>query len=254
MEELDSKRLALKDLISRYGSKALEHLSRPGASMRSGINELQKGNNPLDAIARGFNDPSSAPTGADIADASGLPDDSVLGKTAIATASEFMDPLDVVGMGTAVKGAKAISKAVRPLQMSASKSDDFLRAVNAAKKTNPKIAPAITDYTPEELSKFKTMLTPDAKSGFAVKPDGEATNLFSSVKGRGEDLMDEAISQGTKKMDHFDIDRLNELYSKKGFKEVKREPNWTKGDPDVVYREKPQGSFDKILNYLKRNM
>ncbi|RLD64903.1 MAG: hypothetical protein DRI84_07910 [Bacteroidetes bacterium] len=64
--------------------------------------------------------------------------------------------------------------------------------------------------------------------------------------------MTEAIRSGTKKMDHFDIPRLNELYEGKGFREIKREPNWTQGEPDMVFRERQDTAFEKLKNMIKR--
>lgn len=53
-------------------------------------------------------------------------------------------------------------------------------------------------------------------------------------------------------MDHFDIPRLNELYEGKGFREIKREPNWTQGEPDMVFRERQDTAFEKLKNMIKR--
>jgi len=43
-----------------------------------------------------------------------------------------------------------------------------------------------------------------------------------------------AIDAGAKTLDCFDL-YLPGWYSKFGFKEYKREANWTEGEPDVVY-------------------
>ena len=81
---------------------------------------------------------------------------------------------------------------------------------------------------------MKTFLHPDKKSGFAVKPDGDIVSLFSTQKGRGDKLAQHAKKSGGSKLDAFD-GYLPKLYAKHGFKEHKREKNWTPGKPDVVY-------------------
>src|SRR5690554_1178946 len=80
------------------------------------------------------------------------------------------------------------------------------------------------------------MLTADGQSGFIVRNGGELIALFSTVKGRGHDLVQIAVQCGAEYLDCFD-GFLPELYAKHGFKEVKRELNWTVGGPDVVYMQ-----------------
>jgi len=81
------------------------------------------------------------------------------------------------------------------------------------------------------------MLTADGQSGFIVRNGGELIALFSTVKGRGHDLVQIAVQCGAEYLDCFD-GYLPKLYSKNGFMEVKRELNWTAGGPDVVYMQR----------------
>lgn len=74
----------------------------------------------------------------------------------------------------------------------------------------------------------------DGLSGFIVCEDGELVGLFSRVRGRGDELVRAAIKAGARRLDCFD-GYLTELYARHGFREVRREPNWTPGGPDVVY-------------------
>jgi hypothetical protein len=84
------------------------------------------------------------------------------------------------------------------------------------KDKNPMYKANITPYTAEEYAGFKTYLSPDGKSGFAIKPDGELISVFSKAKGRGESLVDDAVlNKGAVKLDAFDINgKLPSLYGK----------------------------------------
>lgn len=137
-------------------------------------------------------------------------------------------------MGIVGKEESQAAKAA--LKLRQVEPEHFKNSIAKASDLNPNIKKMTTDYTPEELQKMKLLLTEDDLSGYAVKPDGELTNLFSGAKGRGSQLVDHSIEQGATKLDHFDTPVLNNLYDSKGFSEYKREPNWTEGEPDVVFR------------------
>jgi hypothetical protein len=146
-------------------------------------------------------------------------------------------------------------KLKKTVEHTASKSDDFFKTLESARKDDKRINDYTHLYTPEEYAQMKTFLSPDGKSGFAIKPDGDIVSAFSSDKGGGrlDNIMKTAISHGGTKLDAFDklateTKGLPDLYSKHGFKEVKREPNWTKGDPDVVYMENPQAKLLKGID------
>lgn len=79
--------------------------------------------------------------------------------------------------------------------------------------------------------------------GYAIRPDGELVYVFSEVKGRGAALVLDAIERGATHLDCFD-GYLVTLYSRHGFRVVKRVANWTEGGPDVVYMALP-GHADK---------
>ena len=219
-------------------------------------------------------------TGFDIAEQSGLPDDQVLAKTAIATAADLLDPIDALLAGSPIlakkgaqaigKGAKALRQAtkakVNPLDLQRVSGADFNKAMRGAEELNENIKPYVHHYPDEEVDAFKAFLTPDKKSGVAVKPDGDMINVFSAEKGRGGDLVDKAIIEGARKADNFDQARLNELYEAKGMKEVDRMKfddqyapegwNYEKlGRPDVIMRKMPEAkTFEKIKNVIKRKL
>lgn len=129
--------------------------------------------------------------------------------------------------------------------------DDFHAALSNAMKTSPNVKQFVHLYEPHEYSKMKTFLSPDKASGYAVKEDGDIVSVFSTHKGRGDHIMAHALQNGGTKLDAYD-GYLPKFYEKHGFKEYKREPNWTPGGPDVVYMHKP--AADKKMaaseNYL----
>lgn len=77
---------------------------------------------------------------------------------------------------------------------------------------------------------------PNGHYGFVVRKSGELVALFSLLRGIGRYLVGFAIEHGARKLDCFD-GYLVKLYSSHGFEEVKRVPNWTEGEPDVVYMQ-----------------
>lgn len=249
--------------------RIMRALGKPNAALRAGVGALQDDVTDLEAakraVSQAWDDPSTAPSGFEIGEKAGLSDDNVLGKTIIATGAEFLDPQDLLPIGAMYGGLKAGRKLWNPQAMRSVPPEDFHKAIKDAEKANPNIKPFVTDYEPWDLINFKTMLTPDAKSGVVIKPDGEIANVFSSVPGRGSDLVDRAKLEGGNKLDHFDQPRLNELYGEKGFKETDRlqfsdefaPKDWDYeklGRPDVVMRELPEETkFDKIKRIIKRN-
>ncbi len=120
-------------------------------------------------------------------------------------------------------------------RVSRAKPEEFKAAL--AKNTR---ADTLSDYDAETLSTFRLYLLKGGQAGYALKPDGEFVNLFNSggdaTKGAGPWLVLHAIEQGATHGDHFD-GFLTGFYKKLGWKETKREANWTPGGPDVVFME-----------------
>lgn len=117
----------------------------------------------------------------------------------------------------------------------------FHKSLAKAAEESSKVKEFVHFYSPEELAGMKTYLHPDGKSGFAVKPDGDLVSVFSTVKGRGDSIVQQALEEGATKLDAFD-GYLPGFYKKHGFKEYKREANWTPGGPDVVYMQQEQAA------------
>jgi hypothetical protein len=137
--------------------------------------------------------------------------------------------------------------------LSSANSSEFHKVVSDAAEKNPMIKANVTPYTPEEYEKFKTFLSADKNSGYAVKPAAmtqagkdELISVFSKNKGRGQDILNHAVDVGkAQQLDAFDINnKLPSLYGKE-FKETSRmkfDPQYAPegwdyeklGSPDVV--------------------
>ena len=74
----------------------------------------------------------------------------------------------------------------------------------------------------------------DKRGGFVVL-DGELLGFHNVDCGRGDWMMRWAVALGANRLDCFDIPHLIDLYERHGFREILREPNTTKGQPDVVW-------------------
>lgn len=109
----------------------------------------------------------------------------------------------------------------------------FDLAFQWAREHNPLVAEMTSDTVPlGEDSGF--YLTADLRSGY-VLTDGELTNLFSLVRGRGHDLVAQAVVDGATRLDCFE-GYLPALYSAHGFVVDRVEDNYDGPEyPSVVY-------------------
>lgn len=78
----------------------------------------------------------------------------------------------------------------------------------------------------------------DESAGFVISPDNEIKWVASIKPGMGKAAMRAAIEEGGEWLSCFD-GFLPEFYERFGFEVVKREPNWTEGEPDVVWMALP---------------
>lgn len=110
---------------------------------------------------------------------------------------------------------------------------DYRTILAWACETAARIAEATSapEGMPEDARYFTT---DDGASGFGIDRDGTLIGVFSTVKGRGDALVAAAIENGATNLDCFD-GYLPSLYARHGFREVRREANWTPGGPDVVF-------------------
>jgi hypothetical protein len=94
----------------------------------------------------------------------------------------------------------------------------------------------LTDHPESHYNKAKRLvLSSDKQSGYAIFHDGEFGNLFSSVKGRCDALVKHAVQTNPGAHGNAFEGHLTDLYKRHGAKEVRREANWTAGQPDVIH-------------------
>ena len=115
----------------------------------------------------------------------------------------------------------------------------------------------LTDYSPEELSQMKLFKLKGFDIGFALKEkDGkhqEIVAVFNNepeIKGVGKPLINAAIRQGGRYLDHFD-GYLSNLYQSLGFDEYQRDKFDPQYDPDGSFQDK-YGQADVIYRKLSR--
>lgn len=111
----------------------------------------------------------------------------------------------------------------------------FGRAFEGA-RLHTMIAESTSEFEPSEGAFYA--LAVDGLSGYVVREDGELTNVFSVERGRGAEILADAIAAGAVYLDCFD-GYLPTLYARHGFEVVSRVANWTPGGPDVVYMSLP---------------
>ncbi|MEU4984884.1 hypothetical protein [Streptomyces sp. NPDC021969] len=111
---------------------------------------------------------------------------------------------------------------------------EYTAALDWARHSSERVTEATS--APQEMPRgARYYLTADFQSGFGVAKDGTLIGLFSLVKGRGTDMVWDAVNhKGATKLDCFD-GFLPEYYKQFGFVETERAANWTFGEPDVVF-------------------
>ena len=107
-------------------------------------------------------------------------------------------------------------------------------------------------YSPQEYAGMKTFLSPNGKTGFALKGD-DIVSVFShptDTPGAAAHLLDVAVKNGGRRLDAFDT-YLPKIYAREGFRVVARMPwndayapegwdheamkQYNNGRPDVVF-------------------
>ena len=105
-----------------------------------------------------------------------------------------------------------------PMETNAQK---FYDTIEEVRNSGDMYKANIHEYTPEDYSKMKVYLSSDGKSGYAIKGGDELVSVFSTARGRGKNLVEDAVKNGARKLDAYDIDGvLPKLYGDAGF-EVK---------------------------------
>ena len=101
----------------------------------------------------------------------------------------------------------------------------FLKALDNAKYTNKRIKINVHIFNLVEYLKMDTYLSIDGLSGYSIKKDGEIVSLFSTVKRRGNKLINDAIKNGGNKLNCFE-GYLTNFYKKAGFVVYDTQSNW----------------------------
>ena len=110
----------------------------------------------------------------------------------------------------------------------------FRSKIVELRKQNPALEAGLT--LKPDYDKHICWLSEDHGSGFAVSPDLELVNVFSTIKGRGRDVLKFALAHYSNLHLNCFADGREELFYKgHGFKIFRREPNWIAGQPDVIY-------------------
>jgi len=178
-------------------------------------------------------------------------------------AGNWMNP-EVGQAGKEAYGAykSAVESAVEmpganPLQHRQVSPEKFHDIVENVRNSGNMYKANITPYSVEDYAGFKTFLSPDNKSGYAIKPDGELISVFSKVKGRGERLLDDAVlNKGASKLDAYDIGgKLPKLYGKymDETSRYKFDPQYLTDELRPVFESGELGQPDVVMMGLNPN-
>lgn len=164
-----------------------------------------------------------------------------------------------VGLAELYKRSGNATPTFYELGNTAAASERFHAAIVENKQASP-FGAAVAVYTPKEYRGMRLFLSADAKSGVAVKPDGDIVSVFAA-NNSGRALIELAVSAGGTKLDAYDT-VLAHFYAPHGFvvasriawdeKQVLKD--WDKktfsafnnGEPDVVFMardDKYMGSY-----------
>lgn len=113
----------------------------------------------------------------------------------------------------------------------------------------------LSDYSVDELSHINLYKVPNYNIGFGLKDTSDGVDIIlvhnnePEIKGIGKKLIQVAIEKGGNKLDHFDVEPLNTIYSDMGFKEYDRDKYDPKYDPNGTFANK-YGKLDVIYRKL----
>lgn len=131
-------------------------------------------------------------------------------------------------------------------------AQDFQKSLSKSKRKE-----MLTNYSRGELNKMKLFKVPGYNIGYALKKrNGKYNEIVAvhnnepDIKDIGFDLMKTAIKNGGCFLDHFDVPKLSNLYSKLGFVEYDRDKYDAKYFPDDSF-EKKYGKADVVYRVHK---
>lgn len=110
----------------------------------------------------------------------------------------------------------------------------FRKHFEAARADSEQIRQATSEWHSEPGTRYFLWSNGVDYAGYALRSDGELVYVFSTARGQGSAIVESAIGNGATYLDCFD-GYLPTLYGRHGFETVATVPNWTPGEPDVVY-------------------
>jgi hypothetical protein len=156
-------------------------------------------------------------------------------------------------MNPLMKALQRIGSAAKSRKFVPAQADEFSKAITQAmplQKGDITIGDMLSQYTPEEYAMMRLFLSPDKKSGYALKDGNELVSVFSEPKGRGKRIAQESVLEGARKLDNYDVRGvLPNLYGSVGFKETGRFPF----DPQFGQHLSP-GAFNLAPDYVEMAM
>ncbi len=147
------------------------------------------------------------------------------------------------------KGGEAVEMGTTKIEYATPEPNEFNELIKMRQTEGGSLSVKSEEFLRNSIMR----VSEDGKTGFGLtKPDKDGVmelfNVFSLERGRGKKLMLEAIreakKQGAKKirLDAFEVNsegaNLKKFYEKAGFREFRREKNWTDGGTDVIFMER----------------
>jgi hypothetical protein len=127
-------------------------------------------------------------------------------------------------------------KIPKEYQMRKANVNEFVKQM---RKVDDKWKKVLSWYSPKQYQEknIDLHISNNKRFGYGITPEGHLISVFSLDKGKGygKYAVQDAIKNGAKSLDCFDIKGfLPQFYSKYGFKETHRSPNWQADGPDYV--------------------
>jgi len=159
-------------------------------------------------------------------------------------AAEEIHPLAGAAPVPATEPTAAPRPSASAVEFGPTGASEFRKAAKKALETIPRAAGSLAVHPPTYYTKpgVETYLSADKKTGYALVPRAEGGKELVSAfnmgeKGLGLSAVRQAVERGATHLDA--IKPLEHLYEKAGFVTTRTEPNYVKGQPDVVYMEIP---------------
>lgn len=131
-------------------------------------------------------------------------------------------------------------------------SAQFIKSIQGSYGVNRHIPDLVKTYQPEQFAKHSNYLSGDGMSGYSIRPDGTLVNVFSSVRGRGDEIVRDAIAKGAEKLQAKE-GYLTDLYGRHGFRKTGEQHGlaWmelSKGnqDPNHMTRAELKDYWEKV--------